>query len=196
MESYKATYMHSTNPIPGQELWETSEYNRLTAPKIKRKPGPLKTKRRKEASEEPSSSKKPKSTTNLKRQYKEFTCAYCGAKGHTKRSCKHRKTDDAAVAAATTADAATTDGAANLHETLQSEIDLTQPSYSQTDQVPHPDQPAPQTAPQVGRPDKLPPKRKVPPVDPMQGASAGTTSPLQDVYKMIPTPGFKPPRMK
>ncbi|MED6110941.1 hypothetical protein PIB30_047695 [Stylosanthes scabra] len=41
---------------------------------------------------------------------------------------------------------------------------------------------------------KLPPKRKVSPVDPMQEASAGTTSRLQAFYKMIPTPGFKPPR--
>ncbi|MED6208196.1 hypothetical protein PIB30_042853 [Stylosanthes scabra] len=115
--------MTPPSPTIKEELWETSEYNRPTAPKIKRKPGPLKTKRRKDANEEPSSSKKPKSTTNLKRQYKEFTCAYCSAKGHTKRSCKHRKADDAAVAeaaaaAATTADAATTDGAANLYETL------------------------------------------------------------------------------
>ncbi|MED6171945.1 hypothetical protein PIB30_045638, partial [Stylosanthes scabra] len=179
------------------------------APKIKRKPGRLKTKRRKDVDEGPSGSKKAKNTTNLKQQYKEFTCAYSDVRSHTKRSCKHRKADDATIAqaAATAASAAAqqgTDAAAhgdeasgpNLEQVLQSEIDLTQPSYSQPDQVQHPNPPTPNTVPQVARPNKLPPKRKLPLVDQMQGASARTTSRLQSIYKMIPTLGFQPPRKK
>ncbi|RYR49020.1 hypothetical protein Ahy_A07g035298 [Arachis hypogaea] len=40
MEAYRSTYMHSLNPIPGQDLLEKSHYNRPLAPKIKRNPGP------------------------------------------------------------------------------------------------------------------------------------------------------------
>ncbi|RYR51288.1 hypothetical protein Ahy_A06g026313 [Arachis hypogaea] len=51
MESYKATYSHHINPLPGQQLWERSEANRPLAPLVKRKPGQLQTKRRKDADE-------------------------------------------------------------------------------------------------------------------------------------------------
>ncbi|RYR72020.1 hypothetical protein Ahy_A02g006223 [Arachis hypogaea] len=74
MESYKATYSHHINPIPGQQLWERSEANRPLAPLVKRKPGQLQTKRRKDADEGGHSSKKSKSTTTLKRQLRPFTC--------------------------------------------------------------------------------------------------------------------------
>ncbi|XP_052109654.1 uncharacterized protein LOC110275608 [Arachis duranensis] len=150
MEAYRATYMHSLNPIPGEELWEKSEYNRPQAPKTRRMPGNFKKKRRKDADEEPSSSKKSKTATKLKRIYKEFTCTYCGVKGHTKRSCAHRKADDiasalAAAAAAVVAksksqdgasanapdDAATTAGIQTVDAPQVSEIDITHPTVSQ-----------------------------------------------------------------
>ncbi|KAL4306310.1 hypothetical protein AHAS_Ahas16G0165500 [Arachis hypogaea] len=54
MDSYRETYKHFLNPIPGQAIWEKSQYSRPQAPKIRRKPGPLKKKRRKDADEEPS----------------------------------------------------------------------------------------------------------------------------------------------
>ncbi|RYR24996.1 hypothetical protein Ahy_B02g058621 [Arachis hypogaea] len=60
MESYKKTYKYHTNPIPGQAFWEQSQYNRPLAPPIKRKPGNLQTKRRKDSDEGTSSSKKSK----------------------------------------------------------------------------------------------------------------------------------------
>ncbi|RYQ98973.1 hypothetical protein Ahy_B07g086815 [Arachis hypogaea] len=59
---------------------------------------PITQKRRKNADEESSSVKKSKTETKVKRKYKEFTCTYCGTRGHTKRSCAHRKADDLASA--------------------------------------------------------------------------------------------------
>ncbi|RYR54302.1 hypothetical protein Ahy_A06g029560 [Arachis hypogaea] len=41
MDSYKATYLHSLNPIPGEALWEKSVYLKPLAPKVKRKPETL-----------------------------------------------------------------------------------------------------------------------------------------------------------
>ncbi|MED6215098.1 hypothetical protein PIB30_110023, partial [Stylosanthes scabra] len=61
----------------------------------------------------------------------EFTCTYCGARGHTKRSCKHRKADDAAVAEATASATGDANQQCNNGATAQSEIDLTQPKISQ-----------------------------------------------------------------
>ncbi|RYR40511.1 hypothetical protein Ahy_A09g046267 [Arachis hypogaea] len=51
MESYKVTYSHHINPLPGQQLWKRSEANRPLAPLVKRKLGQLQTKRRKDADE-------------------------------------------------------------------------------------------------------------------------------------------------
>nr|XP_029145189.1 uncharacterized protein LOC112717234 [Arachis hypogaea] len=80
-------------------MWEKSQYSRSQAPKIRRKLGPLKQKRRKDANEEPSGSKKSKTDAiKLPRKYKKFFCAYCGTKSHTKRSCSHRKVDDITAA--------------------------------------------------------------------------------------------------
>ncbi|RYR00220.1 hypothetical protein Ahy_B07g088326 [Arachis hypogaea] len=192
MEAYRDTYKHSFNPIPGQDLWERSEQNRPHAPKMKRKPGPIIQKRRKDGDEEPSSVKKSKTETKLKRKYKEFTCTYCGTRGHTKRSCSHRKADDLASALVSAAaavvakekgskagetrdpaNAATSNTQAaeinknaplapgeGVDDANASEIDLTQPTYSQPEnqeQVPPSDPPPPPQ--QVTRPDKLQSKR-------------------------------------
>ncbi|MED6116182.1 hypothetical protein PIB30_097784, partial [Stylosanthes scabra] len=52
------------------------------------------------------------------------------------------------------------------------------------------------------RPEKLPLKRRAtqpqltPNMDPMQGASVGTARRMSEIIKLIPTPGFKPPRKK
>ncbi|MED6182455.1 hypothetical protein PIB30_028584 [Stylosanthes scabra] len=52
------------------------------------------------------------------------------------------------------------------------------------------------------RPDKLPLKRRAtqpqpsPSMDPLQGASLGTARRISDIIRLIPTPGFKPPRKK
>ncbi|XP_057736780.1 uncharacterized protein LOC130954059 isoform X2 [Arachis stenosperma] len=74
------------------------------------------------------------------------------------------------------------------------EVELSQPSYGGIqDEAP----PPPAT-----RPPKLPTKRKTTPqpvttsVDPMQGASAATSSRLARFMKMVPTPHFKAPRKK
>ncbi|XP_020972731.1 uncharacterized protein LOC110269311 [Arachis ipaensis] len=118
MDSYKETYNHHINPIPGQPLWKKAEdCNRPHAPKIKTKPGKLKMKRRMDADEKSASgTKKPKvdpkfsgntaDGVHLKRQLGAFTCSYCGDKGHTKRGCKKKKDADAATAAVAAAAAA------------------------------------------------------------------------------------------
>ncbi|XP_020979666.1 uncharacterized protein LOC110272142 [Arachis ipaensis] len=237
MDSYKATYLHSLNPIPGEALWEKSQYLKPLAPKVKRKPGTLTKKRRKYADEEPSGSKKQKSATKLNRN----TCTYCGTKGHTKRSCSHRKADDEAIAQATAAAeaaavantgkaaaVANTGDAADVgadghngntasndghvvandigndagnnanNDTAASEVEITQPSYSQPliNEVV-----APLVPIQPTRPNKLPPKRRsqhstAANMDPMQGASSGTAARLAGVMRFVPTPGFIPPRKK
>ncbi|RYR59095.1 hypothetical protein Ahy_A05g024937 [Arachis hypogaea] len=62
MDSYKETYNHHINPIPGQPMWEkAADCNRPHAPKIKTKPGKLKMKRRMDADEKSDfETKKPK----------------------------------------------------------------------------------------------------------------------------------------
>ncbi|RYR04146.1 hypothetical protein Ahy_B06g083731 [Arachis hypogaea] len=65
MESYKETYKYHINPIPGQAFWEQSQFNKPLAPPIKRKPGNLQTKRRKDSDEVSSSSKKSKPFTEV-----------------------------------------------------------------------------------------------------------------------------------
>ncbi|RYR30994.1 hypothetical protein Ahy_B01g055787 [Arachis hypogaea] len=185
--------------------------------------------------EEPSGSKKSKTdATKLPKKYKEFSCAYCGAKGHTKRSCSHRKADDIAAAlttAATAVIAKEKEKGSNANKTIEgqsaqdgeaegdpvpathvatsvaptmanapSEIVLSQTPFSQLDNGDQ-EQITPAT-----RYDKLQPKRKAPPVpgsssvDPLQGASAGTSLRMAEFMKFVPTPGvklaFKPPRKK
>ncbi|RYR62423.1 hypothetical protein Ahy_A04g019984 [Arachis hypogaea] len=234
MDSYRKTYEHHINPLPGQSLWEKSVYNQLQAPNIKHKPGKLTTKRRKDSDEGTSGNKKSKQTVTLKRQLKPFTCNYCGVKGHTKRGCKKKRADELAAAAAAvaaakskstptgstpTAEASNTTNVApqvveappgvavQNHDQVEvtdnlspaavaTEIDLSQPNYGGTQDE------APPPPPTTKRPDKLPTKRRNSPppvtasIDPMQGASAATSSRLANFLKFIPTPGFKPPRKK
>ncbi|XP_020981334.1 uncharacterized protein LOC110272927 [Arachis duranensis] len=221
MDSYTKTYEHYINPLPGQSMWEKSAYSKPQAPNIKRKPGKLTNKRRKDADEGPSVNKKAKQTVTLKRQLKPFTCTYCGVKGHTKRGCKQKRADElaaalvaAAAAVAASKDKATATGSTPAPEATNStnpatsaadipppvsgpqaeEVELSQPSYGGTqDEAP----PPPAT-----RPPKLPTKRKTTPqpvtssVDPMQGATAATASRLERFMKMVPTPQFKAPRKK
>ncbi|XP_072075044.1 uncharacterized protein [Arachis hypogaea] len=103
MESYRETYQHHFNPIPGQTFWEISKSLKHQPPKIKRGPGKLQQKRRMDTDEAKCGYKKSKPTstkdnTNLKRQLAPFTCSYCGEKGHTKRDCKEKKLADTAAA--------------------------------------------------------------------------------------------------
>ncbi|RYR10979.1 hypothetical protein Ahy_B05g079470 [Arachis hypogaea] len=206
MDSYRKTYEHHINPLPGQSLWEKSVYNQPQAPNIKRKPGKLTTKRRKDADEA--------------RQLKPFTCTYCGIKGHTKKGCKKKRADELAAAATAVAAAKskivpagntpaaeamnTTNVAPQVDETPlggtqvdeATEIDLSQPNYGGTQY----EAPPPPTT--TKRPDKLLTKRRNSPtpviasVNPMQGASAATSSRLANFLKFVPTPGFKPPKKK
>ncbi|RYR70110.1 hypothetical protein Ahy_A03g016629 [Arachis hypogaea] len=91
MESYKETY---------------NQYNKPLAPPIKRKPGNLQTKRRKDSDEGTSSSKKSKLGTAMKRQLRPFTCKYCLQNGHTKRGCEKKRAADTAQATVDVAAAA------------------------------------------------------------------------------------------
>ncbi|MED6134499.1 hypothetical protein PIB30_037549 [Stylosanthes scabra] len=193
-------------PIPGEPLWEKSQYNRPPAPPVKRGPGCLKKKRRKDADEGTSGSKNPKDSTKLSRKYREFTCTYCGQKGHTKRSCIHRKNDDATCAEIAAAEAAKKQGSTSNPQAqtnaaaAEQEIDITQPDYSQP-LIVEEEPTAPDAAP-LARPDKLPLRRGAtqpqqhPHMDPMQGASVGTTRRWADIIRTMPTPGFIPPRKK
>ncbi|RYR17165.1 hypothetical protein Ahy_B03g061949 isoform C [Arachis hypogaea] len=122
MESYKATYNHHINPIPGQPLWEVSEFNKPRAPKVKRPPGKLQMKRRMDSDEKHGGGKrlrvdtKNNDNTHLKRQLGKFTCSYCGDKGHTKRGCKKKRLADAAAAAAAAAAVAEAEAATKNKE--------------------------------------------------------------------------------
>ncbi|RYR49837.1 hypothetical protein Ahy_A07g036349 [Arachis hypogaea] len=62
MEAYNNIYAFHINSIHGQALWEKSPQNRPQAPKFKKRPGPIKKKRRKDADEEPSRGKKQKTS--------------------------------------------------------------------------------------------------------------------------------------
>ncbi|XP_025692605.1 uncharacterized protein [Arachis hypogaea] len=115
MDSYRKTYEHYINPLPGQSMWEKSAYSQPQAPNIKRKPGKLTTKRRKDADEGTSLNKKAKQTVTLKRQPKPFTCTYCCVKGHTKRGCKQKRADELAAALATAAAAVAASKAKATH---------------------------------------------------------------------------------
>ncbi|RYR79232.1 hypothetical protein Ahy_A01g004057 [Arachis hypogaea] len=125
MDSYRKSYEHYINPLPGQSMWEKSAYRKLT------------TKRRKDVDEGTSVNKKAKQSVTLKRQLKPFTCTYYGAPPPTTTS-----------------------------------------------------------------PPKLPTKWRTSPqpvttsVDPIQGASAATSSRMARFMKFVPTPQFKAPRKK
>ncbi|MED6169312.1 hypothetical protein PIB30_020292 [Stylosanthes scabra] len=213
MDAYRKTYHHAMYPIPGEPLWEKSEGNRPLAPPVKRKPGCLQKKRRKDKDEGTSRTKKQNDQTKMNRKYREFSCAYCGKKGHTKRSCLHRKNDDAECAAIAAAadDVAKNAEGANQNQQNEvggsqtttaaaTEVDLTPPNFSQP--MPTEEEPSEELAGRATRPDKLPLKRiatqpqPAPTMDPLQGASAGTARRMSDIIKLIPTPGFKPPRKK
>ncbi|MED6135448.1 hypothetical protein PIB30_046538 [Stylosanthes scabra] len=74
---------------------------------------------------------------------------------------------------------------------VATKIDMSQPSYykaqdSQTVQPPRP--------PKLqARRMSFPPPNSVS-VDPMRGASRGTSSRMESFMRHVPTPGFKPPR--
>ncbi|XP_025664641.1 uncharacterized protein [Arachis hypogaea] len=149
IEAYNNTYAFHINPTPGQELWEKSPHNRPQAPKFKKKPGPIKKKKRKDVDEEPSRGKKQK--TSMKRVYKKGHCRYCGESGHTKRNCHKRAVDEesAAVAAAATANSDANgvevnnsaptaavnggDAPAVSQNQVEIQLDLSQPILSETD---------------------------------------------------------------
>ncbi|RYR26631.1 hypothetical protein Ahy_B02g060907 isoform A [Arachis hypogaea] len=208
MDSYKETYKHSLNPIPGQAI--------IVGPRLPRFGESQK--RRKDADEESSGSKKSKTdATKLPRKYKEFSCAYCGTKGHTKRSCSYKKVDDVAAALAAAAavviakekekgaNAATNVATSAAPTNSPSEIVLSQTPFSQPDNGDQ-EQVEIQYVTSATRPNKLQPKRKASPapgsssVDPLQGANAGTSLRMAEFMKFVPTPGvkpaFKPPRKK
>ncbi|RYR40388.1 hypothetical protein Ahy_A09g046142 [Arachis hypogaea] len=58
--AYNKTYVHHINPLLGQSLWEKSLYTQPQAPNIRRRPGALTKKRRKDADEGNSGNKKAK----------------------------------------------------------------------------------------------------------------------------------------
>ncbi|RYQ99546.1 hypothetical protein Ahy_B07g087491 isoform A [Arachis hypogaea] len=100
MEAYNKTYAHHINHLSGQSLWEKSMYTHPQAPNIRRRPGALTKKRRKDVDEGNSGNKKAKPSGSLKRVLKPFTCRYCGVKGHTKRGCSKKRLDEVAAAVA------------------------------------------------------------------------------------------------
>ncbi|RYR35342.1 hypothetical protein Ahy_A10g050511 [Arachis hypogaea] len=106
MESYKKTYEHHINPLPGQSLWEKSVYNQPQAPNIKRKPGKLTTKRRKDADEGTSGNKKAKPIITLKETAKAIHLYILWSKGPHQEGIADEVV--AALAAATAAKSKTT----------------------------------------------------------------------------------------
>ncbi|MED6219168.1 hypothetical protein PIB30_033376 [Stylosanthes scabra] len=144
---------------------------------------------------------------NVDGEYRKFTCTYCGQKGPTKRTCPHKKKDNADIAAIVAAEAAKAESnnsennaAVSEQELPPSEIDITQLDFSQVEMLEE-ESLACDAAP-VTRPDKLPLRRRAsnhqqhPHMDPMQGASAGTTKRWSEIIRTMPTPGFIPPRKK
>ncbi|XP_015949819.1 uncharacterized protein LOC107474693 [Arachis duranensis] len=191
MEAYNNTYGFHINPIPSQALWEKSPYNRPQAPKLKKKPEPIKKKRRKDADEEPSKGKKQK--TSVKRVHKKGYCRYCGESGHTKRNCHKRVVDEesaAVAAAAATANSDANGGEVNnsaptavvnggdapavTQDQVEIQLDLSQPIMSETDD-------SQQVQPPPVRPSKLPPKRKL-------STPTATTQPTSTPSASTPSP--------
>ncbi|MED6112271.1 hypothetical protein PIB30_060204 [Stylosanthes scabra] len=164
--------------ITGEALWERSRFNKPLAPPVKRKPGCLQKKRKKDADEKDSGSKKPKDQTKMSMKYREFTSA--------KNAGNKPPANEVDIN--------------HQQQPPVTEIDITQPNYSQPLMMEEkPTAPDPTTR---TRPDKLPLKRRptqptqYPNMDPMQGASAGTAKRMSEIIKLIPTPGFIPPRKK
>ncbi|XP_057720285.1 uncharacterized protein LOC130934766 [Arachis stenosperma] len=191
IEAYNNTYGFHINPIPGQALWEKSPYNRPQAPKFKKKPGPIKKKRRKDADEESSKGKKQK--TSMKRVHKKGHCCYCGESGHTKRNCQKRAVDEESAAVAAAAAAANSDangGEVNnsaptaavnggdapavSQDQVEIQLDLSQPIMSETDD-------SQRVQPPPVRPSKLPPKRRL-------STPTATTQPTSTPSVSTPSP--------
>ncbi|RYQ82851.1 hypothetical protein Ahy_B10g101414 [Arachis hypogaea] len=225
MEAYNNTYAFHINPIPGQALWKKSPYNRPQAPKFRNNPRPLKKKRRKDADEEPSGSKKLK--TKMKRIYKKGRCRCCGEAAHTRRNCPKRAAAEEAAAAAeaAAAEAATAqptaanggEGQANSTAPVpeaptEINLDQSQPPLEATDdsqQLPLKRKLAkgcekptsrssnpPVTTPPAATPPRSSHTSRNPPPNPMQGATQGTATRLANFMKFVPNPGFKAPRHK
>ncbi|RYQ83069.1 hypothetical protein Ahy_B10g101682 [Arachis hypogaea] len=213
VEAYNKTYTHHINPLPGQLLWEKSMYTQPQAPNIRRRPGALIKKRRKDADEGNSGNKKAKPSESLKRHLKPFICRYCGVKGHTKRGCSKKRLDEVAVAVAAAkvaADKAKSNAVASASEAGPQphtsaapvdkppavEIEISQPNYEGSQDI------AGFAAPAPSRPEKLSTKRKSSPppqsigVNPMQGANMATSFRLTSFMKFVPTPSFKAPKKK
>ncbi|RYR50081.1 hypothetical protein Ahy_A07g036638 [Arachis hypogaea] len=184
MEAYNKIYVHHINPLPDQSLWEKFMYTQPQAPNIRRRPGALTKKRRKDADEGNNGNKKAKSSGSLKRHLKPFTCRYCGVKGHTKRGCSKKRLDE--VAATDKAKSNATASASKVGPQPHTdavpvdkppavEIEISQPNYERSQDI------AGSATPTPSRPEKLPTKRRSPPppqsigVDPMQGAIVATS---------------------
>ncbi|RYQ87733.1 hypothetical protein Ahy_B09g095269 [Arachis hypogaea] len=187
MEAYNKTYTHHINSLPGQSLWEKSMYTQPQAPNIRRRPGALTKKRRKDADEGNS--------------------GIVGVKGHTKRGCSKKRLDEVVAAVAATkaaADKAKSNDAASASEAGPQphttaapadkpsavEIDISQPNYEGSQDI------AGSAAPAPSRPHKLPTKRRSSPPPQSIGASVATSFRLANFMKFVPTPGFKAPRKK
>ncbi|RYR78052.1 hypothetical protein Ahy_A01g002786 [Arachis hypogaea] len=182
-------------------------------PNIRRRPGDLTKKGRKDADEGNGGNKKAKPSEKLKRHLKLFTCRYCGVKWHTKRGCSKKRLDEVAagVAAAKAAankaksNATASTSRAGLQPNAAAalvdnpptmEIEISQPNYEGSQDIVGAAAPAP------SRPEKLHTKRRSSPppqsisLDPMQGASVATSSRLDSFLKFVPTLGFQAPRKK
>ncbi|RYQ83071.1 hypothetical protein Ahy_B10g101685 [Arachis hypogaea] len=209
MELYKKTYEHHINPLPGQSLWEKSVYNQPQAPNIKRKPGKLTTKRRKDANEGTSGNKKAKPTIakavhlatprgDIKKRADDVAAALAAAAtvvAAAKSKTTPTRSTPAAAEASNTANELPQVVEAPSGAVDAAEIDLSQQNHGGTQDEALP-------APTTKKPHKLPTKRRNSPppitayVDPMQGASVATSSRLVNFMKFVPTPGFKAPRKK
>ncbi|KAG4982214.1 hypothetical protein JHK87_026963 [Glycine soja] len=75
------TYENYIRPIRSQQYWETTTFDRLTPPHIKKRPGRPKKCRKKDQNED------QVNNNRLKRSYKEVTCTRCGLNGHNNRGC-------------------------------------------------------------------------------------------------------------
>ncbi|RYQ91793.1 hypothetical protein Ahy_B09g097824 [Arachis hypogaea] len=176
MESYNKTYAHHINPLPGQSLWEKSVYSQPQSLNIRRRPGVLTKKRRKDADEGNGGNKKAKPSESLKRHLKTFTCRYCGINPNSMPFLLLL-----GLALKPTTTVAPIDNpptAAIVDNSPPVEIELSQPNYEGSQDI------AVAAAPTPSRPEKLPTKRRSSPppqsigVDPMDGASVATSSRL------------------
>ncbi|MED6105894.1 hypothetical protein PIB30_000022 [Stylosanthes scabra] len=196
MESYRNTYAHHINHIPGQALWEKSLYNRPLAPKFKKKSGKLTKKRRKDADKGKCGLKKKNDGDggnvakggSLKRKLKPFTFITNTAKSAATVNLGAPNFTNPPP----TAEAAENSPIPNIQA---AKIELSQPNYDEAQDS----QQAP-AAPATRR-DNLPTKRRSSPTpfvcfDPMQVARAGTSARSGNIVEFVPTLGFKPPKKK